>query len=113
MINGVTDCAPESVANIGDSDDVVSRLAPGVVLWGPLCEMGAYNEVTVFFLGDEYGGSRKRLTFEEPVGSDPPKDDLLENVAFDAKTQTLSSFAKGRGIGDCGSEASWVWDGHG
>ncbi len=35
----------------------------------------------------------------------------LVNAGFDAKTATLSSFAKGRGVGDCGTSQTWVWDG--
>ena len=26
-------------------------------------------------------------------------------------TRILGSFAKGRGLGDCGDEAQWIWDG--
>ena len=44
------------------------------------------------------------------VGGAPPDDELM-NVSFDPKARTLSSDAKGRGLGDCGSEATWVWDG--
>jgi Protein of unknown function (DUF1176) len=36
---------------------------------------------------------------------------LLVNSDWDAATQTISSYAKGRGLGDCGSSESWVWDG--
>lgn len=33
------------------------------------------------------------------------------NAGFDEETQTLSMFNKGRGLGDCGSQSEWVWDG--
>jgi hypothetical protein len=33
------------------------------------------------------------------------------NPSFDAATQTLSTFDKGRGIGDCGTFSEWVWNG--
>jgi hypothetical protein len=33
------------------------------------------------------------------------------NVEYDPKTRTLTSFAKARGLGDCGSNQTWVWDG--
>jgi hypothetical protein len=36
---------------------------------------------------------------------------LLVNADWDAATQTIGSFSKGRGLGDCGSSESWVWDG--
>jgi hypothetical protein len=111
LIKDDPDCDPQGVAEAGSPDGVVARLAPGVVLWGPICQVAAYNELNVFFLGDEHAGHLKQLSFEEPPGSDPPRDDTLMNVGFDAKTQTLTSFAKGRGIGDCGEAASWIWDG--
>jgi hypothetical protein len=36
---------------------------------------------------------------------------LLVNARWDSSTQTITSHAKGRGIGDCGSSESWLWDG--
>ena len=36
---------------------------------------------------------------------------LLVNAAWDSASQSMSSYAKGRGIGDCGSSHSYVWDG--
>jgi hypothetical protein len=109
MIKGIDDCDLDPSTK--DRDDIVARLEPGVVLWGPQCGMGAYNEVSVFFIGDEQGRNLRRITFPEPAGSDQAKDDLLINASFDAKTQTMASFSKARGIGDCGSVADWVWDG--
>jgi len=106
-VTAVEDCVASDAAE--DSTHLVARLAPGVILWGPLCSLGAYNEVNVFFVGDEHGGNLKRVSFPEPQGA--PPDDELMNVSFDPKARTLSSDAKGRGLGDCGSEATWVWDG--
>ena len=106
LAKGAEDCDPAS-----DPDDTIARLAPGVVLWGPQCEGGAYNSVNVFFVGDERGAHVTRVKFPEAPGAGQARDDILMNVGFDAPSQTLSSFSKGRGIADCGSTASWVWDG--
>jgi hypothetical protein len=108
MTKGIDDCDLDPSIT---PDDTVARLAPGVVLWGPQCGMGAYNEVNVFFLGDEHGRHLKRIKFPEPPGADQASDDLLINVSFDAKSQTLASFSKGRGIGDCGQVTDWAWTG--
>ena len=35
----------------------------------------------------------------------------LTNAGWDAKTAVLSSYDKGRGIGDCGAAQDYVWDG--
>jgi hypothetical protein len=109
MIKGVEDCDLDP--GIKDPGDIVARLAPGLMLWGPQCEMGAYNAVNVFFIGDEHGGSLKRVSFPEPPGSEQAKDDLLINAEFDPKTRTMVTFSKARGIGDCGAETDWIWDG--
>jgi Protein of unknown function (DUF1176) len=108
LIKGDADC---DLTGVDTPDDIVARLAPGVVLWGPECQMLAYNEVSVFFLGDEQAGHLKPITFPEAPGAEQASDDELINASFDPKTRTLSMFAKGRGIGDCGETASWVWDG--
>jgi len=107
MTKGIADCDPQS----GTPDEIVARLAPGVMLWGPQCESGAYNAVNVFFIGDEHGKGLKRIRFPEPPGAGQASDDLLFNPGFDPKTQTLTTFSKARGIGDCGEAASWVWNG--
>jgi hypothetical protein len=39
------------------------------------------------------------------------KKPIMINPGFDTETATLSTFAKGRGPGDCGTEAGWTWDG--
>jgi hypothetical protein len=33
------------------------------------------------------------------------------NAGFDPATGRIGAFSKARGIGDCGSEDEWVWDG--
>jgi hypothetical protein len=115
---GLPKAAPKSLTKdvvgcdrIDKPDDIVARLAPGVVLWGPECEAGPYNEVSIFFLGDERGGHARQITFAEAPGGDQASEDEPMNASFDPKTRTLSAFAKARGIGDCGVTTSWVWDG--
>jgi hypothetical protein len=107
MTKGIADCDAEAET----PDEVVARLAPGVMLWGPQCTSGAYNAVNVFFIGDEHAKGLKRVRFPEPPGAGQASDDLLFNPGFDPKTQTLSIFSKARGVGDCGESADWVWDG--
>jgi hypothetical protein len=36
---------------------------------------------------------------------------MLIEPDWDPATATLNSHAKGRGLGDCGTDQSWVWDG--
>jgi antitoxin (DNA-binding transcriptional repressor) of toxin-antitoxin stability system len=104
-------------ASLGDCDDdidsvgiepIIARLSPGVILWGVACSRGAYNVVYSLLLSDEAGG-RVRAVGLAGAGPKPVSD--LMNVEFDPKTQTLHNFDKGRGLGDCGGENEWVWDG--
>jgi hypothetical protein len=108
MTKGIDDCDTDPGV---EGDDIVARLASGVMLWGPQCSPGAYNQVTAFFVGDEHARGLRRVSFPEPPGAGQASDDLLFNAGFDAKTQTMTTFSKARGIGDCGEVADWVWDG--
>ncbi|MCX5496303.1 DUF1176 domain-containing protein [Kaistia dalseonensis] len=98
---------------VGDSpiDPIIGRLDAHRVLYGLFCDAGAYNYDYSFFVATD-GGPLKPISLDVPA---PIQDDAssgsLVNPDFDAKTLQLSSFAKGRGIGDCGSIGEWVWDG--
>ncbi len=80
------------------------------------CGAGAYNFSSGIYVGQadktgkwtfapatfDYGASGFNADSKIPI---------LINAEWDAATQTISSYAKGRGLGDCGSSESWVWDG--
>ncbi|MDQ0248215.1 hypothetical protein J2W22_000262 [Sphingomonas kyeonggiensis] len=65
------------------------------------CGAGAYNYSTVAFV--IAGGKPARAVFDDG------NDGMLVNAGFDKGE--LSTYAKGRGIGDCGDSATYVWDG--
>ncbi len=80
------------------------------------CGAGAYNFSSGIYTGRR--DAKGKWTFEPAkfdfgaMGfSDESKFPILVNAGWDAETQTISSFAKGRGLGDCGSSESYVWDG--
>lgn len=80
------------------------------------CGAGAYNFSSGVYVGQR--NSAGKWTFapaEFDYGasgfSDESKIPILINADWDANKQSLSSRAKGRGLGDCGSSESWVWDG--
>ncbi len=81
------------------------------------CGSGAYN-----FSSAAYIGSRKskkggwkfvpaRFDYAPGWTTDSGNLPLLVNAYWDEETRKLSSFAKGRGLGDCGSAEDYVWDG--
>lgn len=74
------------------------------------CGAGAYNLLSVPFVLS--GGTATIARFDHAVGmgeADGPPN--LVNATFDPETGRLDSYAKGRGIGDCGSAESFGWDG--
>lgn len=73
-----------------------------------ICCRGAYQEGGPLYRTDRGNpASMERVQLPVPGGV---LDDLTF-VDFDPATARLSHFAKGRGIGDCGEAASWVYDG--
>lgn len=80
-----------------------------------VCSMGAYQGSSVLVLIDEQGRSSP-LPIEWPAhlagaGNDPWAMASIVSAEFAKEDRSLSSFAKGRGLGDCGYSASWLWDG--
>jgi hypothetical protein len=77
-----------------------------------LCYRGAYNFGSSWFLLDS-GGAITPLAFPIPAENSGSMDTTADLVNADlaASTGELGSFNKGRGIGDCGSNGRWRWDG--
>jgi hypothetical protein len=80
------------------------------------CGGGAYNPISVAYLGAK--GSSGKWTFEQAgfdyeayEKSETGALKLLFHPSWNPANQTLSSYAKGRGIGDCGNSAQYIWDG--
>lgn len=75
------------------------------------CGNGAYNFYFAAFLIDESGKARP-ATYDTDKPHPKDGENLgLVNAGFDPKTRRLSSMFKGRGIGDCGTGQTYVWDG--
>lgn len=89
-----------------------NRLAPGVVLWVVPCWVGAYQISSALVLADEQGG-HARLADLGGVGDDPDSRAMATNANYDTDHQKLYSYAKGRGIADCGVATTHVWTGKG
>ena len=80
------------------------------------CYSGAYQGSSLVFRAARDGSDVTRLTLPAPKFSDDSVDpredfDLLVSPDFDPASGTLAQYAKGRGIGDCGYQATWQFDG--
>lgn len=106
----------------GDTDaadlglSMEGRLSADTLLWSRTCITGAYNYGARYFLTNGRGGSPRAVHL--PQTRQPGDDDLAEsdrhvyfNAGYDPETRELSLFYKGRGLGDCGYAATWVWTG--
>jgi hypothetical protein len=74
------------------------------------CGNGAYNYFGIALLVDEKG---KAITasFDSSPGMSPGDMQTLVNPSWNEKTRLLETYAKGRGLGDCGTMSSFAWDG--
>lgn len=114
-----SDCAAE---RFGSTEDTAYSLGTGDK--GPQalvmlnCGAGAYNFSSGIYVGQRDVGGKWEFApakFDYGAGgfSEDSKIPILINADWDAATQTISSYSKGRGLGDCGSSESWLWDGSG
>lgn len=77
------------------------------------CDMGAYNlYVLGYIVSREAPYKADNLVLNMPFkSSDDDQPPELINADFDEKTGILSTFDKGRGLGDCGVSTRWLFDG--
>ncbi len=79
------------------------------------CGAGAYNFSYGAYVGTRDAGGK--WTFAPAsfdfmdLFTESGNVPLLINADWDAASQSLSSYSKGRGVGDCGSSEQYVWDG--
>ena len=84
------------------------------------CGAGAYNFSSAPYIGEYVENPRATSgwTFtpaqfdRQPSWGGEGTDPLLVNAGWDDQNQTLSSYGKGRGLGDCGKAENYVWDGN-
>jgi len=78
------------------------------------CLMGAYQGSALGVLVNRKTAAVSKLVLPLAFQGNPAPDDptdMLTEPDFEVATGTLSTFAKGRGLGDCGLTASWIWNG--
>ncbi|MEG8221481.1 DUF1176 domain-containing protein [Sphingomonas sp. HH69] len=106
-----TGCADEMRS---DQTPELHRLSKTETLILVPCGSGAYNFTSVPVIATGIAGRRtfRFAPFDAAPGwlSDD-KHPTLVNVGWTPEKSRLDSFAKGRGIGDCGGSEAYVWDG--
>jgi hypothetical protein len=97
----------------GGVEPEAHRLDAGhsLVLVNHPCGNGAYNGFSDAYVVDEAGRvSRARFDADPGMGPAEAEPEVV-NAGWEAATRRLTSYAKGRGLGDCGSSQSFAWDG--
>lgn len=112
-MDGATGCDENYADGEGEMPAVEAfALGGGKTLALLPCGNGAYNYSTVPFIIIA-GGKPVMAQFDYAPGMTVAEDGepTLVNAGFDPATAQLSSYSKGRGVGDCGNAEDYVWDG--
>ena len=100
------------IGEVGGPDEAESAaLTAGETLLLLACGSGAYNVSYVPFIVRR-GGRAELAPFDHRPGwwAEEGKP-MLVNAGWDKARGLLTSFSKGRGLGDCGTTSEYVWDG--
>jgi hypothetical protein len=105
----------EKAVDCSDADDggkapeiETAPLDGGATLALLPCGNGAYNYNSIPFV---IRGGQAAVAQLDYGDSNDGRGFLLTNAGWDADQSRLVSYAKGRGLGDCGDSAQYVWDG--
>ena len=109
-------CSLEEVGASG-TEEQMAALGGGRTLLLMGCGAGAYNVSSLVLIASRESNTiriapaRFDVT-RDPIDGEPdPKGFFVTNAEFDAATMSIREWAKGRGLGDCGTAASYAWDG--
>ncbi len=103
-------CEPESLGPKPSAD--AYRLDAATTLVMLSCGAGAYNVMSVAMVGHGTPPRFVPAKFDNDMSFGEPSDHpTLVNTDWDGKRRRLTTYSKGRGLGDCGSSTEHVWDG--
>jgi hypothetical protein len=96
-----SDLEPETIRQFDGFQVTVG----GTELLGVPCAIGgAYNQPYALYVVNE---AVERISFPDMQDGKPTTMSTAMNVDFDPVTRTMTSFFRGRGIGDCGEFFKW------
>jgi len=102
-------CEDPATELMRNFEPVIAQLSETAILYAIPCTAGAYNVTYRLYMREtgEIGGV-ETLYFATWSGEYGwGGTDLLFNIDIDGPR--LSAFYKGRGLGDCGTDAQWLW----
>jgi hypothetical protein len=103
-------------SELGGTDEAPTfALGGGRTLVLLSCGGGAYNFNAAPYIAWREGGAIRiepaAMDVEPEEGVDEVRRHYLTNADWDAERRMIHEFARGRGLGDCGVQASYVWTG--
>lgn len=108
-LNKTSGCGDNYSEGFAQPDPETGALGGGATLVLLACGSGAYNLSSAAYV--VRGGKATPARFDTIKPAPDGSAEELINASWDAGTGTLSSYAKGRGLADCGEAASYAWDG--
>jgi len=113
-IHTATDSCEQFENLVHAQDWQVHQLNNDTLLYMLPCSAGAYNFSHAFYTQSITYGGVTRLLFADYWDSlGWTGTDLLFNVSYDPQSRSLTSYYKGRGLGDCGTSGEWQWQEYG
>jgi len=105
------ECDPPEA--LGSQTNETEQIATGTTLVLVPCMRGAYNFSVLPVIAERRGS---RLTariapFDSQWAIRSNGHPILVNASWDPDERRLREYSKGRGLGDCGTRAEYVWDG--
>jgi hypothetical protein len=101
-------CTIDEVGGPEEADSIALTASESLLLLA--CGSGAYNVSYVPFIVGRGGQARLAPFDHRPGWWAEEGRPVLINAAWDGERGLLTSFAKGRGLGDCGTETEYAWD---
>lgn len=105
------ECDPPDI--LGDMPIQSEQIATGTTLVLVPCMRGAYNFSTLALIAERRGGrlAAREAPFDHQWSLESGEHPILVNAMWDPEERRLHEYSKGRGLGDCGTRADYVWDG--
>lgn len=88
----------------------VHKLTNGGTFYILGCETYAYNTMEKAYIVDRYNNLSAVSVAEIMVDGSIGSTTRLMGASFDASTESLYTYSKGRGAGDCGSSATYKYN---
>jgi len=106
-----SECDPADA--LGSQTIETEQIATGTTLVLVPCMRGAYNFSALPVIAERHRGrlTARMAPFDSQWAIRSNGHPILVNASWDSDERRLREYSKGRGLGDCGTSAEYVWDG--